>query len=99
MLEIFLVVYLSRRIKGIVEPKGYKPGKWQAYTIITWIGAEILGVLFSVAFMGPNTLVNIISGYLCAIGATIFLHQRASNLPDINMKGDEWIDNMGVDPD
>lgn len=97
MLEIFLLIYLSRRIRNIVEPKGYKGGKWQGYLILLWIGAEIAGILISMLGFGSDQIIGLISGYLCAAAAAIYIFKRAESLPDISSGGDDWLNNMGND--
>jgi|GEM_PF-696395 len=93
MLEIILVIYLCRRIKGIVAPKGYAPGKWQLLAVLAWFGPEIAGVFFSFV-SGSVSVIAILSGLLCAIGCSIALQRYAASLPDLR-NGDEWLQNMG----
>lgn len=97
MLEIILVIYLCRRIKGIVEPKGYKPGIWQLYVVLAWFGLEIGGAFISTLW-GSSIAVAVLSGILCAIGGSIALQRRAKMLPDLN-PNDSWLDNMGKNDD
>jgi hypothetical protein len=97
MLEIILLIYLARRIRGVVEPKGYKPGKWQAYAVILWIVVEIFAILLFAGLLGSDTITAVISAYLCAIGASIALQKYAENLPNLNKGTEDWIDNLGND--
>jgi len=99
MLEIILLIYLARRIRGVVEPKGYKPGKWQAYAVLLWIGIEILGILVFMILFGASQLIAIASAYLCAIGASIALQKYAEKLPDLNQNSEDWLRNLGNDSD
>ena len=95
MFEILVVRYLSKRIRGIVEPKGYKASTWQTYAVLLWFGVEI-GVLFiSLMFFTSSTPIAVLNGYLCAIGVAIFLQAKAKKLPDLNEKKDEWLENLG----
>ncbi|KAA5533723.1 hypothetical protein F0919_14420 [Taibaiella lutea] len=97
MLEIILLIFLARKIKAKVEPKGYKAGKWQAYLVLSWIGAEIFGMLISLLLFRSDTMIALISGYLCAGGVALFVFNRADALPDINEKNNDWLDNLGND--
>jgi hypothetical protein len=97
MLEIIILIYLARRTRGIVEPKGYNSGKWQAYAVLLWIVIEIFAVVLFTGFLGADTIIAIISAYLCAIGASIALQKYAENLPDLNKGTEDWINNMGND--
>lgn len=97
MLEIILVIYLCRRVKRIVEPKGYKPGIWQFYVVLAWFGLEIGGAVLSIMF-GSDVVVAMLSAILCAIGGSIAVQQRAKALPDLTIK-DKWLDDMGKQGD
>ncbi len=43
MLEILLLLALTRNIGAMVENKGYKAGRYKALAVILWFGGEILG--------------------------------------------------------
>ncbi len=98
MLDIILMFFLCRRIKGIVEPKGYKPGPWQFYVVITWFGLEIGGAVVSAIVLGSELTIALLSGVLCAILGSIALQRKAQSLPDINTI-DKWVDNIGKEND
>jgi len=95
MLEIILLIYLCRRIKGIVVPKGYRAGIWQLWVVLAWFGLEIAGAVISAAF-GATVIVAVLSGLLCAILGAIALQQKAQALPDRNTM-DDWMNNIGKD--
>jgi hypothetical protein len=97
MLELILVIFLCRRVKGIVEPKGYKSGIWQFYVVLAWYGLEIGGAFISV-MLGGSLLVAMLSAILCAIGGSIAVQQRAKALPDLTAN-DKWLDGMGKQED
>lgn len=94
MLEIFLVIYLSRRIKNTLAPKGYRAGIWQFWTFMVWYGLEFIGAFVSM-YLGSETIIALISGVLCAVGGSIALQKYAQSLPDISSNADQWIDNIG----
>jgi hypothetical protein len=97
MLEIFVLIFLAKRIRGVVEPKGYKPGKWQVYAVCLWIAVEVISVIAFMVLLGSNQIVAIISAYLCAIAASIALQKYAENLPNLNKGTEDWLDNLGND--
>lgn len=97
MLEIFLLIYLCRRVKGIVEPKGYPAGPWQLRVVLVWIGLELAGAYLSGMF-GAHILVAALSGLLCAIIGAIAVQQKAQSLPNRNTT-DDWMDKLGQDQD
>lgn len=98
MLEIFLVIYLCRRIRTILAAKGYKPGLWQLWVVLGWYGAEIGGALMSIALFGASLWVAALSGLLCAIGCSIAIQRKAASLPDLTHI-DKWMDGMGENDD
>ena len=97
MLEIIALYFLTKRTRGIVENKGYKPGKWQVYTVLIWIASEFIGMMFSFAFFNSDTIIAVFSGLLTAIGTAIIFQKRIENLPDINTGNDDWLNNIGND--
>jgi len=48
MLEILLLIYLSKRIGRIAESKGHKRGPNITFFIIMWFCGEIIGVMLGV---------------------------------------------------
>lgn len=94
MLEIFLVIYLCRRIKNIVAPKGYKPGRWQLYTVLTWVSCELVGGISSFLLIN-HFYVAVLSGVLCAVGGYLFLQGKAQHLPDRSVGYENSLDKIG----
>lgn len=90
MLEIILLVILTKRIGVLAEKKGLQPGVWKLYTVLAWIGAEIVGVTASMMIFGMEEL---FPAYLLGIGCAAtsyfvilsFLNKKPNNLEeDIN---------------
>lgn len=98
MLELFLVIYLCRRIKNTLQDKGYKTGLWQFWVVLAWFGLEIGGMVCSL-LLGSDLLVAMLSGILCAAGGAIALQRHARSLPDISTNVNSWMDNMGKEDD
>lgn len=98
MIEIIVLIFLSKRVKFIVEPKGYKPFNWQLKCILLWFGTEVVGLLASILIFGSDIYTAALSGLLCAIAAAIAYFRYIQNLPDLN-SGDNWIDRIGQEQD
>ena len=45
MLEILLLIFLTRRVGEIVEAKGRKGGWYKLLTVVLWIGGEVVGAI------------------------------------------------------
>src|SRR3972149_5094234 len=73
MLEILVLIVLTRRIGQIVEPKGYTSGKYKWLTVGLWVGGEIIGAFLGTAFLGRSTSQSATCGlYIFAlIGAVV----------------------------
>jgi hypothetical protein len=82
MLEIFLIIYLSKKIGKVLESKGYKKGWYIAVFVITWIAAEVGGgAIGAVLFpKGPVAMYGI--ALLGAGGAYFANYYFAKSLPD-----------------
>jgi hypothetical protein len=56
MIEILLLVALTRKIGRICEEKGRKAGGFKALTVLLWIGGEIFGAVIGVILLGAEDL-------------------------------------------
>ena len=45
MLEIIILIFLTREIGRLAHSKGLKSGTWKIYTVVGWIVLEIIGVI------------------------------------------------------
>lgn len=87
MIDIIILIFLCQRIKYIVEAKGYRSGKWQLFTILVWLGAELIGCTISI-LMGKSLIVIYLSGMLFAIGGFLMFQERVKKLPVKNNTSD-----------
>ena len=85
MIEIFLIIALTRQIGTIVEEKGYPSLKYKALTVLLWFGGELVGLFLGVAFTNGESqcLAYFIALLGAAIGAKV-AHTMAQNLQPIN---------------
>jgi MFS family permease len=72
MLEIILIISLSKKIGTIAENKGHKKGGYIALFVILWILGEIIGAIAGVAITGDDGFGFYIFAIIgAAIGALI----------------------------
>jgi hypothetical protein len=81
MLEIFLLIYLSRQIGNIAREKGHSVGLYKFLTVVFWIFFEVLGAIVGILILGEG-----LGMYLFAlIGAVLgygLLYLIVNNLAD-----------------
>ena len=69
MLEILLVIHLSKQIGNVLRKKGRSPGWYQAMLVAFWFGGELMGLLVSAALMGGE--VNALAYVGALLGAGV----------------------------
>jgi len=95
MLEIIVLIFLTKNIGNLAIKKGLKPGTWKWYTVLNWFGAEIAGfVLGYVIFGMENLAAAIVVALGCAVASFFILKANLNNRPD-HIEDD--IDHIGVD--
>ena len=87
MIEIFVLIFLCRKIGVMAEEKGLKPSIWKFYTVLAWIGFEFAGLILGTALFGYQNLstdlknINDLMGLMlfalvCAFGGYLFVRSR-----------------------
>lgn len=75
MLEILVLLALTKRIGAIVEQKGYKSGRYKLLTVVLWFSGEILGAILGTAMASGSSdaqcTVYIVAFMGAAAGAAI----------------------------
>ena len=67
MLEIFLLVYLCKKIRATLEAKGRSAGWFQFLLVVLWFGGEFGGAVVGIMLDGSGG-----AAYFCAlIGAVV----------------------------
>ena len=100
MLEIIALVFLCKKMGKLAIQKGLKPGLWKLYTVLAWVVAEMMGVIFITRMFGDinNIKENILSimalGLVSAFGGYLFVKNVLDKKPD---SYDEDIRSIGVD--
>ena len=93
MLEIIILIYLTREIGRLAHSKGLKPGTWKIYTVVGWITLEIIGVIAGVIIFGKDNLFSIgMLGLAFGITSYFVIKAQLNKLPDYF---DDDIDNLG----
>jgi len=69
MLEIILIIYLSKELGKIIEQKGHQKGWYIALFVISWVLFEFIGILAGTIIFNDS---NIFLAYLFAlVGAAV----------------------------
>lgn len=93
MLEIIILIFLTREIGRLAHSKGLKPGTWKLYTVAGWITLEIIGVIAGVIIFGRDNLFSIgMLGLAFGITSYFIIKAQLNKLPDYF---DDDIDNIG----
>lgn len=93
MLEIIILIFLTREIGRLAHSKGLKPGTWKIYTVVGWITLEIIGVIAGVIIFGKDNLFPIgMLGLAFGITSYFIIKAQLNKLPDYF---DDDIDNIG----
>ncbi|KAA9042066.1 hypothetical protein FW778_08630 [Ginsengibacter hankyongi] len=93
MLEIIILIFLTREIGRLAHSKGLKPGTWKIYTVVGWITLEVIGVIAGVIIFGKDNLFSIgMLGLAFGITSYFIIKAQLNKLPDYF---DDDIDNIG----
>ena len=77
------MIWLTGIIGRLAERKGKKPGMWKLYTVLAWIGGEVLGaVLAVILFQSEDYLSLLPIAIMGAIGGYLIIRAILSKMPD-----------------
>ena len=94
MLEIIVLIFLTRDIGRLAAKKGVKPSTWKIYTVFAWIISEIVGIVVGVMIFGQDNLFSIILvGIAFAVTSYFIIKAQLNKLPDEGI--DDDINNIG----
>lgn len=71
MLEIILVIYLTRRVGEIVEAKGRRAGWFKFMAVMLWLGFELTGGIIGGIIVALTHSTEILAYLFALIGAAI----------------------------
>lgn len=84
MLEIIVLIFLTRNIGNLAERKGLKKGWWKFYTVIAWFGAEVLGSVVGILILRTEDYLPLLPfAWAFAIGSYFVLKAYLSRKPDV----------------
>lgn len=86
MLEIVILVLLTRQVGKMVRAKGYSGLGYQAATVLLWLGGEMLGLYIGLAFLNEANYQStiylvLLIGVLCGGLGGLTAYLIARNLP------------------
>lgn len=93
MLEIIALIFLTKDIGNLASRKGLKPGTWKLYTVLAWIGAEIMGFFITLMLIPDNIITAMLIGIGCAIGSYLIIKANLNKRPDAGLEHE--IDQIG----
>ncbi len=82
MLEIILIIWLSKKIGTIAVKKGHKPGGYKAVFVILWIIGEISGAIIVAIITNDDGLMLYLGALLGAAGAAMISFTIVNGLSD-----------------
>lgn len=68
MIEIIILIFLTRDIGKMAAARGLRPSTWKIYLVAGWIVAELTGVIIGILIFGTG---NIISAGLLGLGFAV----------------------------
>lgn len=93
MIDIIVLIFLTRYIGNIAKRKGQPQGRWKLYTILGWFTAEVVGLGLAVAAFGKDDLLGLeMLGLASAFGGYLIVKAQLDKFPD-DLQDD--VDNIG----
>jgi hypothetical protein len=94
MIEIIVLIFLTREIGKLAHDKGLKPRTWKIYTVLGWFITEVIGIVVGVMIFGKDNLFSVILvGLTFAITSYFIIKAQLNKLPDQSF--DDDINNLG----
>ena len=90
MLDLIILIFLTREIGRIASRKGLKPLTWRVYNVIGWLLFEIIGIIAGFVIFGKDNFISInLVGFMFAITSYFLIKGRLNKLPDIDKDTDD----------
>ena len=94
MLEIIAIIFLSKKNGKLAVQKGLKSGTWILYSVLAWIGLEVLGVLVGIMIFGEENVIPIyLLALILAVSSYFLIRSILEKKPDVL---DDDINRIGV---
>ena len=96
MLEIIALIFLAGQMGKMATRKGQKPGMWKLYTVLAWIGGEIIGILIAIVGFHNEDYISMLPLALAgAFGGYLIVRAILSKMPDKPDEGFEFENKAG----
>ncbi len=83
MIEIFVLIYVCRKMGESASRKGLPPGRWKLYTVLAWILAEVLGYSLGKMLFGTDNWIGLLLfAFACAFGGYLLVRAILEKMPD-----------------
>lgn len=83
MLEILAIIFLSKKNGKLAEKKGLKASTWILYSVLCWIGFEVIGAIIGIlAFGQENFLPTYLLALALAVSSYFFIRSVLNKKPD-----------------
>ncbi len=87
MIEIIILIFLTREIGRLAFSKGLKPAIWKIYNVLGWLTFECIGLVVGLMIFGKNNLISInLIGIAFAVTSYFLIKSRLNKLPDHNVE-------------
>lgn len=84
MIDIIILFFLARYIGKVALRKGLPKWKWIGLTVLSWLSAEMIGIVLGVMLFGQTNLSAVIFfAIFCALGGYLIVHALINKYPDI----------------
>ncbi len=94
MIEIIILIFITREIGRLAFSKGLNPAKWKFFTVIAWIVTEFFGIIGGFMIFGKDNLISVaLIGFAFAITSYFFIKAHLNKLPDHDL--DDEIHHLG----
>ena len=94
MLEIIILIFLTKKIGILAATKGLPGGRWKLYLVLAWIFAELFGAVIAVMIFGKDNLFStFLVAIACAASSYFILTNYLNKLPDVVDEND--VNNIG----
>ncbi len=97
MVEILVLINITKIFGNLASQKGLKPGLWKLYIVLAWFVAEFTGIFIGMLIFPDTMFVYLLFGYGFAAGAYYLLKYILNKKPDL--VDDEWLSRIGQEGD
>ena len=83
MIELILLFFLSKKIGALARQKGLNSTRWIIFTILSWIVAELFGIMIGILFFSKENVVSLVLvGLLFGVASYHGIRTLLQRLPD-----------------